>query len=1114
MQKTLFASMALGMALCATTATAQEAQSQTVRLQDQLVTPAQLKADAVAMKVKGVPSDNYQAPAVLVGGNSGERVYLGTFKPQRAARRGAPSLPTDFLLYGTVMSSQDWPIREETNPETGEKYQYQEAIYDIYTYDGNTLEAFGTDPDEIATNYIIANGGGTIVGDEYLFNHNQMMWGSYSANLYLAYNLVSGTLEGFDHDQDATVIANQVAYDATTGLVYGQFYNSRKSGYVWGTRDTYTGLTSPIANMSSAALRALAFDHVGRCWAIDTNNDLLQIDKATGLTTVVGPTGLTLSGNIMSGAINPTDDVFYFVGQLTDNTTHLYAIDYATGQATLVNDMPGNAMIAGAAFENVVYADAAPDAAVNLALQFDKDSYSGTCTFIAPSTTVHGDALTAATTVVVTLDGAEVKTLSATAGESVTVDLAVEAAGLHVVQVTASNEAGDGVPATMQKWIGLDYPAVVNELSVVNTDYNNAIVSWQAPTIGIHGGYVDPAKLSYKVTTNTGEVEATDLKVTELAVSKSGSALSRRGYIVTAYCDGLQGPSLKTSRIYYGNPKKAPCSFEFESINEFDLWQALDANNDYYTWTFNSSNMFAEYKYNRSSAADDYLFSPPIHLQAGQYYNLKSLLASEMGHYRERFSIHLAKAQTVKGVFKTIHGEVETEFTGEDPAIYYNLFDPFKVDEEGDYYLAYHCSSLANKLGLQLHSVQIEKGATAGAPAAADKVSIAAGEKGGLSATVTFTAPTKATDGSGVGELIKAELYREDKLAATLRDIEPGKQYDITDSKLAVQGVNKYRLFIYNDEGKGLPSELSVYVGQDIPGYCDESDVNLVDGNVQITWSAPSEGKNGGYVNPTGITYSVVRQTEDYPETYKGTATECYDNDFPFYGEQLQVYYGIFPTNKIGDGPGTGTPTIIGGEAYTMPFEETFGKNTASSLWVVGYEPAPTATFDVPESPSYDSDGYSLACNSNSFTGGQRSVTSGKISVTGENPALVFALRGTSANNRIELYVSTDGVIQHVTKVGESRTSKDTWKLVGLDLTPYVGKEIVFAFNCTLSGRNSLYIDDFKVVDGGIGDAEDVTVGIGSVIADRFNSASYDLSGRRANSGSSIVITDGKKVVK
>lgn len=1124
MQKQFFTTMAIGMAFCAMNATAQEVQLQPVKLQNQLVSPAQLKADAITMAAKGLPGEKFQKPAPLFEGKVGERVYIGTFKSLsdavRATRHAAPALPSGFCLYGTVLSNDNWPIRSVVNPETGETVQYQEAAYDIYTYDGTNLTAFESDPE--ITSYLISNGGGTIVGDEYLYNFNQTGWGSYIANYYLAYDLETGNLEGVYYDQDPTVIANQVAFDQTTGQVYGQFYNSRKSGYVWGTRDIELGYTEPIADMNSAALRALAFDHVGRAWAIDTQNNLLQIDKNTGIAKVVGPTGLTnLSGNIMSGAICPDDDVFYFVGQTQTGgnmygenatyATHLYTIDLTTGKATLVKDMPGNAMIAGAAFENVTYSDEVPAAATKLTLDFEKENLNGICSFTAPTTTVGGANL-ANTTIVVTLDGEVIKTLNAAAGEKVTLDVAVSTADIHVVQVTASNEAGAGMPATTQQWVGLDAPAAVRSLTITNTDYNNAKLTWKAPTEGIHGGYVNPEKLNYTIMNTDGEVEATGLKATELAVSKSGTALSRRGYTVTAFSDNLQGFTDQTPRIYYGNPKKAPCTFEFESQKEFDLWQAVDGNNDYHTWSYDYYGMYAQYKYSKEHEANDFLFSPPIHLTTGQYYNLNSMVASEMGYYLERYAIYLAKKQSVDGIIKTIHATTETEHNGAQVPQYYKLLDPFSVDEEGDYYIAYYCCSDADKLGFQVHSVQVEKGANEGAPAAAEGT-IEAGELGRLAATVTFVAPTKDTRGNTLTELNKAELYRDDALAATLRGIEPGKTYTISDTKLAVQGNNKYRLFIYNDEGKGLPTEFTVFVGTDVPGYCENADLNLVNGNVRISWEAPTKGANGGYVNPNGITYSIGRQT-DYTETYRGTDTECFDYDFPFAGDQLQVQYGIFPINIAGDGPGTATPTMIGGDSYIMPFEETFGSSSSSTLWVIGYNPYGNASFTVAEEPSYDADGYTLACSSRNAMGGTLNVSSGKILVNGSNPAVIFAVRGNSDKSRVELSIATDGVLEHVKKVGECHVAKDEWKLVGFDLTPYVGKEVLFDFNCIVNGRGSVYVDDVRVVNGGLGDVENVAEGIGTVIADSKSSAIYDLSGRRTNHTDGITISEGKKAIR
>lgn len=1134
MKKTLLTCLTVCMALTALQGHAQTQPRKSV-LQNQLVSPAQLRADSIAMAVKGLPSDQKMSvakPAFIAGSDSRAAIKGGSGK---SGIQLAPTTDDAFCLYTTVLSDENWPIVSETNPETGETYTYQVPSYDIYTFDGDKLTAIGTDPEFGIGQCLVANGGGTIAGNEYVYNYNQTFYGQLAYNYYFAYNVVEKDAEGnpiigvVDQGDTYLSIANQVAYDATTGKVFGQFYNARRDGYVWGTRDILLGHTEVIASMDRVAFRALAFDRLGRAWAIDTNDNLVLVDKSSGVTQTIGSTGIkNLSTNIMTGAIDPKTDTFYFFGQTVDGestgeygevlpmSTHLYTIDLKTGKATRIKDMPGNAMLAGAAFLPLTYADAAPAASTAMALDFDKADVAGKLTFTAPSTTIDGTTLST-TNLEVTLDGDVISTMSATAGQVVSLDVDVKTAGLHVFQVVASNEAGAGQPATIQQWVGLDIPAAVTGVKIVNTDYNHATISWEAPAEGIHHGYVDPARLNYTVINSDGEVEATGLKATSLNVGKEGSLLTTRSYTITAFSGNEQGRTAQTDRVYYGNPFKAPVTFEFQSRDEFNLWTAVDANEDYTTWTYDFYGMFAECKYNRNGAADDYFFSPPIHLTPSQYYNLTSEVASAMGYYQERYAIELATAPHPAFVTQMIHEETDTEHNGIQAQQFYKFTDPFRVETEGDYYIAYHCMSKANQLGFQVHSLKLEKGASDEAPARATDVTIVPGENGKVNATVTFTAPTTDAVGRPISELNKAELYHDAELAGSVRGIEPGKTYTITDSKLAVAGKNTYHLYCFNDEGKGLPVDLEVFVGSDIPGYCENADINVnAAGDVIISWDPPTVGKNGGYVNPNGMTYSVARQF-DLVEAYKGSATSFMDESFPYYGEQLEVNYGIFPENFNGEGPGTPTPSIIGGQAYEMPIEITLGQGEPTSYWLIAYDPYSKCSVTAPETPSYDTNGYTLAWNNATIGMEKKLVNSGRfaISETG-TPILVFAVRSTSAGNTVELSITTDGVVQHLQPVGMAQAPKGEWKQVAFDLSAYKGKEVLFGFTGNVGSKSTVYADDFRVINDDITKYENIATGIGTVLTDAAAPAAhYDLQGRRATSTTGgIIITGGKTTIR
>lgn len=1005
-------------------------------------------------------------------------------------------------LYGTMLTNEEWG----EDPAIG-----------LYKFDGSVFTPLDLDPN------IQANGGGAYINGKYCFDTYMMFMGQMAYNYYLIYDFEAKDYSGYALDPDnPTSIATQVAYDATTGNCYGQF-RARRSGYQWGTRDYETGESTKINAMDCSALCALSFDNQGRAWAIDAEARLLNIDKRTGYYTVVGSTGLELNTQAqMSGAFDPASNKFYFIGVTGSETikSTLYTIDLATGKATAVCDLPGNATLAGTYFMPATYAKEVPAAPTDLALIYENGSMTGNVTFTAPTTTVGGQALSGTLTFDITVDGEVITTREATPGQAVEVKMKIAKAGMHAFQVIVSSGQNHGVPATLDKWIGLDAPAAVDKLTLTKSDYNNGLLTWQAPTVGIHNGYIDAAALNYTVKCNDdGSIVATGLTECQCPINVSGNTLVTRSYSVIAYCSEVEGLSATAERAYFGKPKQVPFTNDFESEKEFNLWTAVDANDDANSWIYNTMDMCAYYNYSRTQPADDWFFSPPIHLTTAQYYTLTSEISAGMSYYQEKYSIHLAKAPKVEGVFKEIHPLTATEKDGAEARKFYKPSDPFAVEEEGDYYLAYHCQSDANQLRFELHSVALTKGASLSAPAPASDFTMTPGARGAIEATASFTAPTVNTQGQPVGDLIRAELYHGDDLVGTLKDIVAGEKYTITDSKQAIQGFNTYRLYIYNASGKGLPAEKTLWVGYDKPLPPANVLVSRVpndDEQVFLRWDAvPNVGVNGGYVNPETVVYSVARQS-DLVEVYNGKETSCYDV-LDFFGDtQSTDLYGVFAKNIMGTGEGGASNDIVVGAPYYMPFEETFGPNTGSStLWIVGYDPTTRAQFSIPETPSSDEEGGTLCCSTESAAGGSHYISSAKIRVDEDNdfPSVVsFDIMGTKQGSKVELYVSTGAVIlPTMKKVATFNCPVNEWTRASYNLRDYAGQDVIFTFNCIVKGKGSVYVDHICVDNNEVEGVEKLqTTGNGQ------QTSSFDLSGRLVGGKAvrGIFVAPGKKIVR
>lgn len=990
-------------------------------------------------------------------------------------------------IYGTMVASEGWDMEsQDGGPQ-----------YGIYSFDGDLFEAIVTDY------YLAAMGGGTYVNGVYCYNYNFSFMGSMAQNLYLMYDFATDQITGWQlFETSYADVATQVAYDETSGKVYGQFYNRDRSGRVWGTRDIEYGETTPIRPMISLDLYALAFDNLGRAWAVDAQGDLLAIDKLTGYHTVVGNTGLKLAQTTQqSGAIDPTCGTFYMFAVHEDNSSALYTIDLQTAQATKVEDMPGNEQITGAYFLPLTYAPTVPAAPAELLVKSAEGGLEATVTCVAPAVAEDGSVLTAGATLALTLDGEKVGELQTTPGQAVTFTVDTQKAGTHIFQVIASNATGASRPATVHQWIGLDVPEAVTDLECRNTDNTHALLTWTAPTAGVHGGYIDPAHINYTVIDSDGNVVVTALTDTQCTVSKSGSRLSHRTYSVIAFTDAEPGLSATSNRVYFGNRYKVPYSTYFDTQAEFDLWYVYDANDDGSTWTYESYNRYAHYTYNKYNPADDWLFSAPIHLAAEQYYDLASNVAAEMTYYRERFEILVCNAQHPDSVVACVRPATETEKDGKEERRFYAYNDCFCVPAEGDYYLAYHCISDANQLRFEVRSIDLTKGAVFDAPAEADNVVFRPGSMGSKSANVEFDAPTKSIRGTELTSLTKAELYHGNNLCAALTDIQPGQHYTIIDPS-AQYGYQSYRLIIYNEYGKGLPVSGTVFVGQDTPSAPENVKIWLDGNNINMSWDPVTTGVHGGYVDLAKLYYKVVRQT-DIEVVYEGNNTTCIDNSLSNAGAQNTVFYGVFAYYGLTPSEGTATDEVILGTPYSMPFEETFAPDSKqTTLWLIGYDPYRTlgTQWSVGEMPSYDTGKPgNLTCTAFYDEGGYHFISSGKIRIpaTAKYPVLTFPYQCAGMDDHIDVVVSTQGVANQGDTIATVRpTAVGDWDMARVDLSAYKGKNVVITWHCYLAEAGDIVLDDIRLFDDPAG------AGIEAVEADSYATVPvYDLQGRRTEPG-------------
>lgn len=264
------------------------------------------------------------------------------------------------------------------------------------------------------------------------------------------------------------------------------------------------------------------------------------------------------------------------------------------------------------------------------------------------------------------------------------------------------------------------------------------------------------------------------------------------------------------------------------------------------------------------------------------------------------------------------------------------------VTEGGDRYLALHINHKVDGFGYidyLMRNVRIDYECSALAPDVVTDV-VASSD---LTSKITLRAPAVDYAGRDLKELTKVEIYRNGSvLPVHVFDApEPGSALEWVDND-AVLGSNSYFIVASNSYGRGKPVTVVSYIGYDTPAAPGNVSVVPEPGNQQarIFWDAPRRGVNGGVLDESGMTYTLVQffpeETEDKNKVkvLKAgiTATEAVTEREATDGQEV-CWYGIAAVTPQGTSD-FGLMFTIMGRPYAVPFAESFAGGQASTgLW-------------------------------------------------------------------------------------------------------------------------------------------------------------------------------------
>lgn len=875
------------------------------------------------------------------------------------------------------------------------------------------------------------NGGGMLVGDKFYYQYfiyTQEM-GFTFADL-CSYDLKTGEqtrLSNLWPNQSS--VTSAMAYDRTTGKAYCLSYVTKfidddqlVQKYVpcLATLDLMTGAIDAVAELPKMAFLAISASGEMFAASAGSNSVLYRINKNTGDYTEIGATGISPSTYTQSATFDPVTSKLYWAAVHLDGTSALYEVSTTTGEASKIADFADNEEYTGLYILDPEVASDAPSAVSDLAIGFTNGNLTGTVSGTAPSKTSAGNALSGNVNISLLIDGQQVYTATVEAGKPFS-HATTLTEGIHHFEVVPANAAGDGVRTSTSKYIGIDAPVAPKDLTLTPTADGKAHLAWTAPTIGYNDGYIDPAQLTYTIVRQPDNVTvATDVTATSYDDDVTAKA-DNYYYEVTGYCGSRQGRTASSNKGVFGSGTSLPLTWTFDTEEEFNLWTVIDANNDYTKdylqygkWWYGAElgctgdeATAAVYKWHRENAADDWLISPPFCVEEGKQYKVSYLEKVRSGE--EKLVVAAGNLNTVAGMTAITS---EQKLTNKTWALKEHTFT---ATATGNYYVGFHAVSAKNKYYLFVDSVSVDEVPNTEAPAAVSNLTAIADPQGALEATISFTAPSKTTGGVTLASLSKIDIYHGNETTPihTLDTPTPGAQLSWTET-VSTFGNYTYRVVPSNASGAGEKAVTTVYVGPDKATAVADLKLTEQGGKPVVTWTAPTTGQNGGYVNPEELHYRITRMSDSRVVAVRATGTTFTDNTLDL-TKQHYVAYQVSPISVAGEGTSATSNYLVVGAPYKGEYSESFyntytetepwtlDPSTSENLWTTL-----SAGTNPSCSPADNDGGMAVWQGSDGYLNRSSALISPKISVSDFIvPTLKFAVYHYS--DEYDDYLSDNG---------------------------------------------------------------------------------------------------------
>lgn len=519
----------------------------------------------------------------------------------------------------------------------------------------------------------------------------------------------------------------------------------------------------------------------------------------------------------------------------------------------------------------------------------------------------------------------------------------------------------------------------------------------------------------------------------------------------------------------------APYHNDFTYSKDLVGYTVIDPAKDGFSWSLYNGHARC---YSFDKNMDDWMITPPIHLEGGYFYKVQYTASLEKddtaGNSTSTVTLCVGEEPTIEAMTHTaVPAYVPRGGYGN--AVL--LKDYVWIEQTGEYYFGWNAKGNENIL---VDNFSVSDKINPGVPDKALELTITPDKMGAMKGEISFVSPSVTLKGEPLYGNIDYTVYR-DGMAVYTTTTTPNKTVRFTDQGMT-EGVHLYTVYPTNTQGLGREAEDVAYFGVNRPYVPENFDMRETDtyGTVLLTWEAPSTDYDGFPINPDLITYDLFTYDPSENKEY-AVASGIQGLSYTHKAKeptalQAPMLYGIRARTSKGGSPGLLGKVIIVGAPYTAPFSESFANSNPKAIFVSqGIEGLCQWGFSYTDNAGVtcmDGD-KGMALMESAYLDSESRLMMGKILLPERDPYMSFYIynitsRGEDIND-FEIEIGRPGNWTSVARktVNEWARGEEGWQKVRLDLSEYAGQLVQISFRARCNKYTFTHFDCLSIGQGG-----------------------------------------------